>query len=757
MLNKWGQVSPDTLTGVVKAFLSCKNLPAALHYLERVLKSTRSPAEDLIMLFAQAVTENAIVEQAEKDDAKSFSVVTNFVELLDRLNCLHPEALCKILVFVARRDSCNVALANRIESLLRAASAEGDALPLNAYCALIRTNSSSSGKATDIFNEMVCFYPKPTESLLLGLVSACVSPVNCDLAQYFYGWAREHQLCTSSLCSALLKVLIVGKQSEQICATLEEALQGGMCLDLDAGLKRELVHVATQLGRLDLVRKTVGEGEPPKEIQHGSSEKGVTRNSGLGEALTEGDLDKAWQILEKMETDGECLDAYHVSMLFRGYRSQRHAMNQGVFARTLGLVSRHSIKLDETLVNAVLETCVGLRDFSCLSNALATFKRCGWDVSKRCSTSTAPVLIKAYSSTNQIGKARQLWDDMTKNQGVEPSRAMYAQMIDATIGSRRFDEALGLFHQMKAQHSSRCDCQNFAIAYATIIKGYAQQKDCAKAVELYFEMRANKVTMGIIVMNTLLDACSRAGDMQEASRIFKDMTNQGLQPDLISYSTLIKGHCVKSELEEALQLFGEMRRKGIKPDSIVFNSLLDGCARKEMPTLCEQVVSDMTKAGIQPSNHSASILIKLYGRMQDLDAAFRVLDEMPEKYGFSPNAAVYTTLMSTCTWNGRLDLALKLRLRMREAGQHADEKTYSTLLRGALRAGSCEAMALLMTEALDEEQHRGQYLLEEDMVSSCLLMAKRRKVWEEQGFDKLAQRLQSAGYNTSTSKNGSKR
>lgn len=762
-LNTCGQVSPETLIGVVEAFLSCRNLRAGLHYLERVLKTTRSPAEDLIMLFAQAVVENAIVDQAEEDVAESFSVVSNFLDLLDRLNCLHAGALCKILVFVARRDNCNAAVAKRTESLLRAASVDGDALSLNAYSALIRTNSSSSSKARDIFDEMVRFYPKPTESLMLGLLSACVSPVNCDLAQYFYGWARDHQLCTSSLCSALLKVLVVGKQSEQICATLEEALQGGVCLDLDADLKSQLMRVATQIGRLDLVRKTVGEGsctevrELPKEIQHGSNDKGATRNSGLSEAITKGDLDKAWQILEQIESDGECIDAYHVSMLFRGYRSQRHAMNQGVFARTLGLVSRHSIELDEALVNAVLETCVGLRDFSCLSNTLALFKRCGWDVSKRCSTSAAPVLIKAYSSTNQIGKARQLWDDLTKNQGVEPSRAMYAQMIDATIGSRRFDEALVLFHQMKEQHSSRFDCQNFAIAYATIIKGYAQQKDSAKAVELYFEMRANQVTTGIIVMNTLLDACCRAGDMREASRIFEDMTKQGLQPDLISYSTLIKGHCVKSELEEALQLFGEMRRKGIKPDSIVFNSLLDGCARKEMPTLCEQVVSDMTKAGIQPSNHSASILIKLYGRMQNLDAAFRVLDEMPDKYGFSPNAAVYTTLMSSCTWNGQLDLAMKLRLRMREAGQHADEKTYSTLLRGALRAGSCEIVALLMTEALDEEQHRGQYLLEEDMVSSCLLMAKRRKVWEEQGFDKLAQRLQSAGYRTSTPKNGSKR
>lgn len=762
-LNICRQVSPETLVGVVKAFLSCKNLPAALHYLERMLKTTRAPTEDLIMQFAQAITENVIAEPAAEDQAHSRSVISDLLDLLDRLNCLHAGALCKILVFVARRGTRDDALAKRTESLLRAASVEGDALSLSAYSALIRTNTSCSSKARDIFDEMVQFYPKPTESLLLDLLSACVSPVKCDLAQYFYGWASEHKLSTGPLASVLIKVLTIGKQPKLICTILEEALQDGVCLDFDCSLKSQLVRVATEFGRPDLVRKVIQEGsctevrDCPEEKQHRSSEKRVTGNPVLSEALTKGNFDKAWQILTTMETRGEVIEAYHISMLFRGYRSQRHAMSHTHFVRAMGFVSRHSIKLDEGLINAVLETCVSLRDLSCLDSALAIFKHCGWDVLKRCSTSMAAALIKAYSSTNQIGKARQLWDDMTKNQGVEPSRAMYAQMIDATVGSRQFDEALGLFQQMKEQHTSRFDCQNFAIAYATIIKGYAQQKDCAKAVELFSEMRANQVTVGIVVFNTLLDACCRAGDMAAASRIFEDMTMQGVQPDLISYSTLIKGHCVKSELEDALQLFGEMRRKGIKPDSIVFNSLLDGCARKEMPSLCEQVVADMVKAGIQPGNHSASILIKLYGRIRDLDAAFRVVDEMPNTYGFRPNVAVYTTLMSACTWNGRLDLALKLRLRMREEGQQADEKTYSTLLRGALRAGSCEVMAQLMTEALDAEQHHGQYLLEEDMVLSCLQTAKRRRVWEEQGFDKITQRLKAAGYRTSVPKSSTKR
>merc|ERR1719352_2132146 len=154
--------------------------------------------------------------------------------------------------------------------------------------------------------------------------------------------------------------------------------------------------------------------------------------------------------------------------------------------------------------------------------------------------------------------------------------------------------------------------------------------------------------------------------MHSASKLFEDMEESQCGPDLITYSTLIKGYCFSNDLEQALQFFGLMQEKGIRPDAIVFNSLLDGCAKKQVPALCEQVIKDMEVAGVVPSNHSASILIKLYGRCKDLNAAFRVINEMPKKYSFRANNAVYTCLMSACIANQRMDKAMELRVRMLE-------------------------------------------------------------------------------------------
>ncbi|CAE7523743.1 EMB2745 [Symbiodinium pilosum] len=263
------------------------------------------------------------------------------------------------------------------------------------------------------------------------------------------------------------------------------------------------------------------------------------------------------------------------------------------------------------------------------------------------------------------------------------------------------------------------------------------------------DFKALGVSVGLVVLNTLVDACCRAGDMKRAAALLQDMVHAkfDLQPDLISYSTLIKGYCVQGDLDDALELFGAMRRKGIKPDAIVFNSLLDGCARKEMPMLCEQVIEDMVAAGVQPSNYSASILIKLYGRISDLDAAFKVLDEMPQKFGFRPNTAVYTTLMSSCTWNGRMDLAMGLRERMLQDGQTADEKTFLTLLRGATRFGQCEHISTLLWEVAEQSMRQRKPLVETEVVQNALHTLMKRRAWNQQGGEECLQHLRCAGFN----------
>eukprot|EP00441_Pelagodinium_beii_P024462 CAMPEP_0197660312 /NCGR_PEP_ID=MMETSP1338-20131121/50771_1 /TAXON_ID=43686 ORGANISM="Pelagodinium beii, Strain RCC1491" /NCGR_SAMPLE_ID=MMETSP1338 /ASSEMBLY_ACC=CAM_ASM_000754 /LENGTH=1055 /DNA_ID=CAMNT_0043237639 /DNA_START=152 /DNA_END=3319 /DNA_ORIENTATION=- len=849
--DKGEPASSDTLAAVVQGFLSCKNLDAALSHLQKVLELTGSSApQELILAAARTAVECA----AGEGSADGVSAVHDLLTILESFPCTPVEALTLIMMSAMRQSSCDSVLAQRAEARLRVVQAE-EKLSMSTYETLIRANihGNDCQKCIDLFNEMVEAYPETSEAVLLSLSSACVSPMNHTLAKHIYSWARQRKMGTSLLFSAVVKVLAISQQPQQICMLCEEALADK--LELDSGLSGQLVRFASQAGRLDLAYKLLencpmeGQDEASflsllhcckqegqvdmavkllrwarevhkksviettlgnalldvcvaagkqdaaleifNQMRYGNSldagsynillklyvgQKGLSEeakslmqemaNAGFGQTssaynavlsghVNQGDFAAVWRTVETMERSNINVDAQTLIIIFKGYKIQRNVMDGPNFDRALALLSRHSIKVDEVLIGAILEAGVSLRDFKRLNNVLNMFKRFGWDMPKRCTANTYSALIKAYGSTNQIGKAVQLWEQIRSDKALLPSEQMFAQMIDVLVTSGRLDDALQLFQEMRSMHAGRLHSQGFAVAFAMVIKGFAQQKECERALQCYEEMKELGVQVGIVVLNTLIDACCRVADMNGAAGLFRDMANFDVTADLITYSTMIKGFCVQGDLDRALELFGEMRRKGIKPDAIVFNSLLDGCARKEMPSLCEQVMNDMVQAGIPPSNYSASILIKLYGRIADLDAAFRVLDELPEKYGFCPNPAVYTTLMSSCTWNGRIDLAMELRLRMRKAGQQADEKTYSTLLRGAMRSGSQDYVATLLSEALEQGASCKRRLLDDEVVQSGLQLLMKRKAWTTHGGDTLLTKFWAAGYQVQAPSSGS--
>ena len=79
-----------------------------------------------------------------------------------------------------------------------------------------------------------------------------------------------------------------------------------------------------------------------------------------------------------------------------------------------------------------------------------------------------------------------------------------------------------------------------------------------------------------------------------------------------------------------------------------------------------------------------------------------------------------------------------------QEGQVPDEKTYSTLLRGATRAADSESILLLLWEALAQEADgsgRGK-LLEKEVLQTAA-----QSLWRQQAMPQaLLERLKKAGY-----------
>merc|ERR1719265_2528608 len=131
--------------------------------------------------------------------------------------------------------------------------------------------------------------------------------------------------------------------------------------------------------------------------------------------------------------------------------------------------------------------------------------------------------------------------------------------------------------------------------------------------------------------------------------------------------------------------------KKLKPDEIMCNSLLEGCAREYRVDLALSLLEQMKEFGVAPSNCTLSILVKLLGRAQRLDEAFRVVSELSVHHGFRPNIQVYTCLVQACLHNRRLDKAMEIKATMdAEPYLRPDQKSCSVLLKGCLDAGALQ-------------------------------------------------------------------
>jgi pentatricopeptide repeat protein len=118
---------------------------------------------------------------------------------------------------------------------------------------------------------------------------------------------------------------------------------------------------------------------------------------------------------------------------------------------------------------------------------------------------------------------------------------------------------------------------------------------------------------------------------------------------------------------------------------------------------------------------------------------------MPKKYNFQLNATVYTCLMSACCACGQNEKALELLRRMIKERVWPDQKTYSTIIRGAIKGGNADVAVAAVDSALGQGTSRARRLLEEELVQGTMSLLTRRRLMEVHG-NALAARLRDAGF-----------
>merc|ERR1719335_2005996 len=415
-----------------------------------------------------------------------------------------------------------------------------------------------------------------------------------------------------------------------------------------------VLRAEAQAGCWDQVRALLAE---MKEQKIASNH--VTFNTLLHACVTQ--KGKPWPFLEAMQAQGLRPDAITLTTVLRSVTA-RDAVH---VRRCLSILDSGISQPDEALFSSLLEAAARTNDRSLVSSAVEVSARYGFPQQN--------ALAAMLRSSSTFAEARALWEGLEA-----PTEAEYAAMVGWCCTTGDMNEARELFERARANGLVGMP------TYQLLVKAYAQRKELEPAWELYGQLRDRGEPLPLALFNSLLDVCSRVGDMNRTEELWRAMPLLGVEPDLISFSTLVKGYCVQGDLEQALATFTQLRRRGLQADAILYHSILDGCANRQMVQLAEQILQDMIGDGHKPTSITLSILVKLYGRTS-LEQALQVFADLPAQYDFTPNAQVFTCLMSVALTHRDVPEALRIKDRMQATGARPDSRAYTTLVKGCIR------------------------------------------------------------------------
>lgn len=258
-----------------------------------------------------------------------------------------------------------------------------------------------------------------------------------------------------------------------------------------------------------------------------------------------------------------------------------------------------------------------------------------------------------------------------------------------------------------------------AKSYSILLKGFGRQGNQDMLELVMDRLYQNNIVIDIILINSLIDAFIRCGNVGKAIAVFDTMNGSSgtlrhlmgndissseyatvasyfskilprantknkngrmdegiiddntiaINPNVRTFNTILKAFREGRDSRNATvsiyrcsMLLDLMQRQGVAPDSITLNTLVDvyvlsGEVRKGEMILRASNISFACNA--RPGVEAFTSVISGYASKGDSEGAFRILDLML-KNGVRPNCKTLTSLMNACIVSGKLSKANEL-------------------------------------------------------------------------------------------------
>ncbi|WVZ78578.1 hypothetical protein U9M48_026269 [Paspalum notatum var. saurae] len=270
-------------------------------------------------------------------------------------------------------------------------------------------------------------------------------------------------------------------------------------------------------------------------------------------------------------------------------------------------------------------------------------------------------LMAAYSPCRQLGRAMQVFDEMSRRTVVS-----WNTVLNACADNDRHDLCLGMFAEM-VEAGFEPDQTTFVVMLSTA----AEMGNLALGKWAHGQVVARRLDMTLQLGTAAVDMYAKCGKVSYASHLFERMTVRNVW----TWTAMIVGYSQNGMAWEALELFKKMKEASVTPNYVTFLGLLCGCSHAGLVDEGRRFFHEMQHVyGIKPMMTHYSAMVDVLGRSGLLQEAYDFVVRMPIK----ADTVVWRTLLNACQLHSSkdcIDIVDKVQKRLlelepRRSGNH---------------------------------------------------------------------------------------
>jgi len=253
---------------------------------------------------------------------------------------------------------------------------------------------------------------------------------------------------------------------------------------------------------------------------------------------------------------------------------------------------------------------------------------------------THTVLIDGLVETNQLSSAWEQFHAIRTWKNIKPDEVLFTVMIKACAKAEEAERALNIYDDMRTEKLYPTD-----VTYTELIHALSTRSDFGlRAFDFKRHMEAEGMPLTPIVYDHLLRACASLGDIPRARQMIQEMHGAGISISPNMYNHLLRTFSSAMQLPKstdfekvahlryAWHVLGDARQQQVPITTSLLNELLQvyivgGWARYAVELLKQYAVFEC-----QPNIETYGLLLNMFVSMNDFGRYFAFWDLLNEKY-----------------------------------------------------------------------------------------------------------------------------